>query len=219
MGNLIRHLVNELQKPLPGLAAQLEMAHLVQQSVPAPPKNARIAAVLALLYPNQGYLSQGATDQNDNFRLVFIQRSSRDPRDRHAGQISFPGGSAEPNDLNLETTALREAQEEVGVEPHKVQILGALSKLYIPVSNFLVHPFVGYTSQRPNFKPQTSEVDAILELPFQAFLDASSRAFVPKSFGANLTIQQMPCWQIGEHQIWGATAMITSEMVAVAKRQ
>lgn len=207
MAQLIRQLSVALQQDLPGQAAQLEMAHGLRAPLSPPPPHARLAAVLVLLFPS------GL--QADNYRLVFIKRSSHDPRDRHAGQISFPGGSVENTDPNLAFTALREAQEEVGVPPKQVEILGKLTTLYIPVSNFLVHPFVAYTPQKPDFKPQSSEVDAILELPLSDFFKPKARVNISKTISNNTSLQQVPCWQIGEHQIWGATAMITSEFLAL----
>lgn len=207
MAQLISRLAEALQQELPGQAAQMEMAHSVRQSPAAAPPDARVAAVLVLLFPSG--------IQAEDYRLVFIQRSSRDPRDHHAGQISFPGGSVEDKDPSLAFTALREAQEEVGVVPDQVEILGALSPLYIPVSNFLVHPFVGYTPQRPDFKPQISEVDAIMELALEDFLQPAARVMISKTIGKGITLTQMPCWQVGSCQIWGATAMITNELLTL----
>lgn len=209
MTQLFSQLSGALQGNLPGLAAQMEMAHSVRQTPPNPPPDARIAAVLVLLFP-------GDAEQQDH-HLVFIQRSSRDPRDRHAGQISFPGGSAEDSDPDLAFTALREAQEEVGVDPDQVEILGPLSTLYIPVSNFLVHPFVAYTPSRPNFQAQISEVDAILELPLADFLQPAARTHINQPIGKGITLTNLPCWQVRGHQIWGATAMITSELLALLR--
>lgn len=209
MPQLISRLKEALQGELPGQSAQMGMAHSLRQLPSATPPNARIAAVLVLLFPSG--------IQPEDYRLVFIQRSSTDPRDRHAGQISFPGGQAEDSDPNLVFTALREAQEEVGLIPNQVEILGALSTLYIPVSNFLVHPFVAYTSKKPDFKAQPSEVDAILELALADFLQPTARTTIKKPIGNGVTLNHLPCWQIGSHQIWGATAMITNELLALLR--
>ncbi len=206
MVQLISQLREALQGDLPGQTAQMEMAHSVRQTPPDPPSDARIAAVLVLLFP----VDTAAQD----YHLVFIQRSSRNLRDRHAGQISFPGGSVEDSDPSLAFTALREAQEEVGVDPDQVEILGSLSTLYIPVSNFLVHPFVACSPCRPNFQAQISEVDAILELPLADFLQPTARTHINKPIGKGITLTNLPCWQVQSHQIWGATAMITNELLA-----
>lgn len=192
-----------LQRPLPGTAAQYGMAHAVRRDVPPPPSNARQAGVLALFYP-----------LNDEWHIVLIQRSHH-PRDRHGGQISFPGGRREEADRDLAATALREANEEVGVPTEAVHLLGALTPLYIPVSNFLVNPFVGYTSTRPAFVPQASEVDRVLEIPFAAFQMAGVKKVMDMPIGARMVLQQVPYFSVAGQVVWGATAMMLNELLAV----
>jgi 8-oxo-dGTP pyrophosphatase MutT (NUDIX family) len=192
-----------LGDPLPGPEAQYRMAHIGRpyQAV-APPGDAREAAVLLLVYPWQGQA-----------HTVLIRRSGRDERDIHKGQISLPGGKREAFDPDLSASALREAEEEVGVPRHAVQLQCALTPLYIPVSNFLVHPFFGVTDRRPDFIPQESEVEEILEVPLARFLlpEIRKRADIP--VGTGLVLQDVPYYDVQGQILWGATAMIMSEFL------
>lgn len=212
MSELRRQLERGFNRPLPGVSAQWEMAHQLRREVPPTPPTARQAAVLALFYP---------TLEGDRFKhkIVFIKRSSRDPRDRHAGQISFPGGSTEEEDASLATTALREAEEEIGIDPKRVELFGQLTELYIPVSNFLVTPYVGVLDHpphlEPDFSPQPSEVDRILDLSFDDFFQPAARGLMDKKLRNGITLTGLPYWDVDANQIWGATAMITSELVAL----
>lgn len=188
---------------LPGPAAQKAMAPRMRGEYASPPANARRASVLALLYPFE-----------DRLYLLYIQRTSP-KRDRHAGQVSFPGGSVDPGDRDAAHTALRELEEEVGVLQNDVEILGALSPLYIPVSNFLVDPFVGWLDQRPRFILQESEVARVLELPFADFFTPEARRSGPRELVNGMTLSDTPYWSVGEEEVWGATAMMTGELVAL----
>lgn len=208
--NLRDLLTTALKAPLPGTEAQYKLAHVLRKQVPAPPPTVKQAGVLALFYPDKG-----GSDWNSN--LIFIRRSSRDLRDRHAGQISFPGGSREGVDPNLAATATRETWEEIGVPVDQIEVLGALTELYIPVSNFLVAPYVGYIDHRPEFIRQESEVDAILEISFDLFLDPAARQLMDKELTNGMRLTKVPYWNVAGHQIWGATAMIVSELVELVK--
>ena len=188
---------------LPGPTAQKTMAPRMRGEYPNPPDNARRASVLALIYPFE-----------DRLYLLYIQRTSP-KRDRHAGQISFPGGSVDLGDRDATHTALRELEEEVGVPQGDVEVLGKLSPLYIPVSNFLVDPFVGWLGQRPSFILQESEVARVLELPFADFFTLEARRSGPRELVNGMTLPDTPYWAIGAEEIWGATAMMTGELVAL----
>lgn len=192
-----------LSPPLPGRAAQQTMAPRLRGEYGAPPADARRAAVLALLFPADGGL-----------RLLYIQRTSP-RRDRHAGQISFPGGSVDAGDPDTESTALRELEEEVGVPATAVTVLGAITPLYIPVSNFLVDPYVGYAPQLPPLRLQASEVARTLTVGVADLLEPTARRRGNRKLTTGLTLPDTPYWSVGPEEIWGATAMMTAEIVAL----
>lgn len=168
-----------------------------------PPDNARHAAVLALLYP-----------VNERLHLLYIQRTSP-KRDRHAGQISFPGGSVDPEDADTIATALREVEEEVGIPRKSVEVLGALTPLYIPVSNFLVDVYVGYRATRPQLVPQETEVARTLEIPLTALLSTGVRRVGLRRLTNGLKLPDTPYYAVAGEEIWGATSMMTAELLAV----
>lgn len=206
------HFLDQLRAALakhdrPGSAAQAAMAPFGRrETLKDNSSNSRKAAVLALFYP---------ANNTGDLNLIFIQRSSNDPRDRHAGQIGFPGGSVELQDVDLEATALRETYEEIGVPPDSIEVLGRMTDLYIPVSNFTVSPFVGYTKKRPQYKLQTNEVAALLEVPMSDFFKETARQIANMKLASGASVKNVPFWQVGGHQIWGATAMMVSEIIAL----
>lgn len=202
--NLISRLEERLRRPLPGRAAQYQMAHAVRQDTPPPPPDAREAGVLALLFPKA-----------QDWHLTLILRQNNNPNDRHGGQVSFPGGKREQSDSDLQATALREAEEEVGVDRTAIQLLGALSELYIPVSNFRVQPYVGFVDHQPAFNPQPEEVQEILEVPFRQFLDKQTRRKKDLHLYPQLVLRDVPYFDVHDQTVWGATAMMISELVAV----
>lgn len=166
--------------------------------------NPRKAAVMMLLYPkgNQSY-------------LALIKRNSYPGV--HSAQIAFPGGQVEPVDVTLLDTALRETEEEIGIDSNQIQIIRPFSELYIPPSNFLVFPFLGVIHNEPEFQPQLEEVTQIVEFPVKDFLDEKSVVIrnIDTSYGKGLAV---PTFQIEEHYIWGATAMMMSELKEVLKK-
>jgi len=180
------------------------MAHAVRQSTITPPADARQAGVMALLFP-----------ADDDWRLTLIRRTSHNPADRHGGQISFPGGKREDEDTDLSQTALRETEEEIGVDAADIRLLGKLSDLYIPVSNFLVHPYVGYLGYVPSFRPQASEVAQVITVPVTTLITPDSRQLTDIAISSQLTLRDVPHYAVDSHVVWGATAMIISELVAV----
>jgi len=191
-----------IKQPLPGPAAQFKMAHVVRQQNQTIPENVRIACTLVLLYP-----------KNDEWHLVLIQRTSNNPNDRHGGQISFPGGQQEESDASLGATAIREAEEEIGADPSKITLIGQLTSLFISVSNFNVYPFVGYTNERPSFKLQESEVQAILEVPLSVLQDKMTRQLTNIKISERITLKNVPYFNIEGQVVWGATAMMLSEFL------
>jgi 8-oxo-dGTP pyrophosphatase MutT (NUDIX family) len=203
--NFIQHLERKLGQPLPGREAQLKMAHVTRRLYVEAPSDARQAAVMAALFIKQG-----------EWHVVMIERNPND-KDTHGGQISFPGGKYEAGDASMLDTALREAEEEVGIPRQAIQVLGALSELYIPVSNFQVHPFVGYLDVPPAYVLQASEVQSVLEVPLAIFHDEMLRKVADIRVSPSLTLKNVPFYDVGGKILWGATAMIMSELAAVVE--
>ena len=199
---LIEKIAVALERPLPGAEAQYRMAHAARSSYPRAKQNTRIASVLLLLYPKQ-----------DSWHTLYIQRVSSNPNDRHRGQIAFPGGMRESGDLDLAHTALREAEEEVGLAQDRVQMLGQLTPLYIPVSNFLVHPFIGFTDHTPGWTLQADEVAEIIEVPLSHMRDPLIRRYKHIQLSPRLTLRNVPYFDLEGRVLWGATAMITNEFL------
>lgn len=166
-----------------------------------PRKDAREAAVLMLLYPNNGELY-----------LPLIVRPTYPGV--HSGQIALPGGKVEEADDSLIVTALRETAEEIGVEVSVHQVLGMLSQLYIPPSNMLVTPVIAYAEKKANYYPDPREVAQVLDYSVNAFNNPENQATVSVKAAANVTLEA-PSFVIEERIVWGATAMMMSELLAV----
>ena len=133
----------------------------------------------------------------------------------HSGQISFPGGKEEPGDDSLQETAKRETFEEIGVTQNKVKIIGKLSDLDIPISNFLVHPFVGYMTESPIFCTDPKEVAYLITCPVKTLL---GKPILQTKMTFNDTVFDIPYYNINGEVIWGATPMILREFIEVAKK-
>lgn len=191
-----------LRMALPGHDAQRRMSPSHRVFVPPAGKGPPLTgAVLLLLYP-------GEDDE------LFIPLTVRTQNVAvHKGQVSFPGGAHEPQDDSLSHTALREACEELGVCGDDVRIVGALTPLYIEPSNFCVHPFVAWQSYRPSFVPQAIEVSEVLEVPVSHFLD--ERNVAVEEWLIEGAMRRIPYFGVCGHKVWGATAIILSEFVAV----
>lgn len=159
----------------------------------------RKSAVLALLYPHR-----------ENHHLVFMQRPVYPGV--HSGQVSFPGGRQEPEDLDLTVTALREAEEELGIPASQVHMIGSLTPLYIPPSNFMVYPQVGYMPIRPDFVPSEREVERVIEASLELLLDIEIRQESTIRLNQNLKIKA-PAFIVEGFPIWGATAMMLNELL------
>jgi 8-oxo-dGTP pyrophosphatase MutT (NUDIX family) len=167
-------------------------------------KNPKNAAVMMLFYPKNG-----------RTHLVLIVRNSYEGI--HSAQIAFPGGKYEIEDLNFENTALRETYEEIGVSPDFMEIIKSFTHIYIPPSNFMVYPFMGICKEEITFIPDSNEVSKIIELPLSDFLDDTLIVTVnmSTSYGINCVV---PAFKIEEHVVWGATAMMLSELKDVLKK-
>lgn len=164
----------------------------------------RKAAVLMLLYP-----------KDSKVHMALIIRNSYPGI--HASQIAFPGGKVEVFDKDLSDTALRETHEEIGVAKDKVSVVRAFSEVYIPPSNYLVSPFLGFCNEELFFTLNPEEVSGLIELPLYQFLDESNVVSVSMttSYATDIIV---PAFQIGEHLVWGATAMMMSELKEIIKR-
>lgn len=163
----------------------------------------KIAAVMMLFYPKAGIT-----------HLVLIVRNSY--KGVHSSQIAFPGGKYEKEDLDFEQTALRETHEEIGVHPSKIEVLKAFTQLYIPPSNFMVYPFLGVSKEEITFDPDPNEVAGIIELPLSVFLSNSIlvHSEIMTSYASSV---EVPAFKIEGHIVWGATAMMLSELKEVLK--
>lgn len=200
---LINRLEERLQLPLPGLVEQLRLAPITRLNELKEikiPGNARQSAVLALFYPQYGDIG-----------LLLIKRAVDDTV--HSGQISFPGGKKEKTDKSLQETALRETYEEVGIAPENISIIGILSKMYIPPSNFEVQPFVGFMKNDPQLSTNY-EVESVLKVPVSELTGADSIQYKTIK-GRDGKWYEVPCYFVQDEIIWGATAMMLSELIAI----
>lgn len=197
----IKKLQENLQKALPG-----EKAHRIMEAVSAkylglnPTEETRKSAVLMLLYP---------IDNEIHFPLIL--RNSYEGF--HSDEVGFPGGRFEISDENLIQTALRETQEEIGINPGEIQVLGTLTDIFIGPSDFNVLPVVGYLPYRPDFVPDSREVQQIFELKLDSFLDPNIVGCSEISIPGDLVIT--PYYEVNGHKVWGATAKIILELLCV----
>ncbi|MBP1747150.1 MAG: coenzyme pyrophosphatase [Deltaproteobacteria bacterium] len=192
-----------LRKPLPGIKAQLRMAPRPGSlKLPTPQSTPRKSGVLILLFPSE-----------ETGELCFVLTRRTEIVADHKGQISLPGGAVDPDDPSIAYTALREACEEVGVCSDVMRILGPLTPIYIPPSDFCVQPYVAYMSQSPQFFPQPEEVAEIIEVPIPHLLDEKN--VVVEEWLLDDEVKQVPFFNIYGHKVWGATAVVLSEFAAI----
>jgi 8-oxo-dGTP pyrophosphatase MutT (NUDIX family) len=207
--SFIGKIKKSLSSDLPGLEAQYLMAPYKRLSTHAylnmPNIEPRKGCVLILLYQMEGEICTVLTKRNEY-------------KGAHSGQISFPGGKFDDSDKELAYTAIRETKEEIGISPKDIQLIGELTHLYIPVSNFLVYPFVGYIDSYPQFILNEREVAELIPVKLKTLVAASKNAGTKKIQTSSDLIITAPYYDIHGHHIWGATAMIISEFVAVIER-
>ena len=200
--DLERTLRVKLAETLPGVEAQMRFAPVAPRSGWRPghyPEDARMAAALLLIYPGERGPSIPLTVRASGLA-------------RHAGQISLPGGAADPGET-LAQTALREAQEEIGSDPTAILVLGELTPVWVLVSGFTLHPIVGVTHERPAFVPAEGEVAEILEVSLDDLRDAS-RIRQGTRIREGVAVEY-PYFDLLGHQVWGATAMILGEFICL----
>lgn len=201
---MLKLLENGMKYPLPGKEAQLSMS-------PSPvdlrrfdaklPSNYRKGSVLILLYPFEG-------------KAFFPLIKRPEYLGVHSGQIAFPGGKMEEEDADEVETALREAWEEVGILPEQVKLIGRMSNLFIPTSNFLVSPILGYSEIIPDFVPEEREVARIIQTAISTFYEPTLRKQKVLEFSDNFRLDT-PYFEVEKEMVWGATAMIISELLQI----
>jgi 8-oxo-dGTP pyrophosphatase MutT (NUDIX family) len=189
------------QKPLGGISSQFKLAPKIRkplESAIIENKNPKKAAVLALFYPTI----------NNHTNLLLTKRASY--HGTHSSQISFPGGKFDQNDVALKNTAIRETFEEVGVSQNSIQVFKEMTQVFIPPSNFIVTPFLGFSNQTPNFI-KNHEVDEIIEISLTQFLNETpiSSTILTTSYAKEI---EVPCFKLNNFIVWGATAMMLSEI-------
>ncbi|PIY03011.1 MAG: CoA pyrophosphatase [Bacteroidetes bacterium CG_4_10_14_3_um_filter_31_20] len=202
--DFIEQLRNELQKPLPGIEVQLEMAsgnRLFYKEFKNP-KTPKTGAVLIPLY-----------FENNKPHIILIKRTT--DNGPHSGQMAFPGGMFENGDITLYKTAIREAFEEIGIFEKNIELVGKLTPLHIPVSNIIVHPFVALLKQKPEIIISRDEVESVLQTPVDVFFEEKNRSYF--NFEYDNKKYKSPCFLINGFTIWGATAMIWNEFLTIYK--
>ena len=206
MQNFIKILTAEIKKGLPGTEIQWQMAssdRMIRNFPRSPGNDARVAAVLILLYPHNGSVF-----------TVLMQR--HDYNGVHGGQISLPGGKQEPQDKDIIQTALREAYEETGVDQENITVIGTLTPLFIPVSNNIVTPVVGWTEERPVFTHQQEEVVFLFDADIKKLLEPD--IVKTKQMKISGEMIDVKYFDYEGHVIWGATAMILHELLTLIRR-
>ncbi|RPD98644.1 CoA pyrophosphatase [Aureibaculum marinum] len=194
--------INKLKKiPLGGIESQFKMAPELRKNFSSEDiqeRNPKESAVLALFYP----------DKTNTTKILLMLRSNY--KGVHSAQISFPGGKKEDTDNSLLETALRETKEEIGIDKKEITIIREITKTYIPPSNFWVYPFVGYTNKVPSFV-SNYEVETLIEVPISDLIDDRSLGLknLSTSYMKNIDV---PCFKLNSYIVWGATAMILSEI-------
>ena len=193
-----------LQKPLLGLTSHLKMAPPTRKTELEVAKKAmqfaKKSAVMILLF-----------HEGEKLKVVFIRRSFY--VGIHAGQMAFPGGRYEDSDVTVEETAFRELEEEIGIKRDKIELLGRISDIYVPPSNFLISVFVGYLSEKPFYTPDEREVAEVIEVDFEDFLKPENIAVKDFHVPSVNHAVTAPYYQTTHCDIWGASAMVVSELV------
>jgi 8-oxo-dGTP pyrophosphatase MutT (NUDIX family) len=202
-----------LRSPLPGPAAQERLAPVPRRDWPTGFNAARIrnAAGLLLVFPKprkEGTAERFLPNRDEAYIILTVRAQAL----RHGGQVSLPGGVVDPGET-FEQAALREAHEEVALALDEVRVLGALTPLDIPVSGFRLHPVVATVSRRPHLTPSDSEVARILEIGVDELVNPQH--FITTQRERDGVTFTVPAFRIANVEIWGATAMVLAEFLAL----
>ena len=203
--NTIYEKIQYALNDLPGESAHIEMfprRRVASEEIKSV-KDYRVSAVLALLYEDNGP------------QLILIQRPPY--KGTHGGQISFPGGKMEDIDNDTVQTALRETQEEIGIDPSRIEIYGKLTDVYIPVSKFLVHPYIGFHDGKPEFVLEEREVSEVITFDLEDILNDSILQKRNIKTAGGIMLKDIPCFIIDDRVIWGATALMLNEIRLMLK--
>ena len=205
--NLTRETIKlRLADPLPGIDSHLKMAPKNRAEELLTKKDeihdAKKSAVMILFFHD-----------DTGLKMIVIRRSIY--VGIHSGQIAFPGGRYEEEDGNVQITALREIEEEIGIVRDKIEVLGRLSDIYVPPSNFLISVFVGYLNEKPQYKIEEREVAEIIEIPFAEFLKQDVIKLKDFYINSENVVTNAPYFDITNAEIWGASAMVISELLSV----
>lgn len=178
----------------------------LEEKINVASKTPRKAGVMALFYPKM---------DNQTYLVLILRKTYKGV---HSAQVGFPGGKYENADKNdLQETAIRETEEEIGVSRTEFDVLKTMSPIYIPPSNFMVYPFIGISTKPLIFSKQDEEVEAIIEVKLSDFLSEinSVTATVPTSFNVEV---EVPAFKLNNHMVWGATAMMLGEIKDLLKQ-
>ena len=192
-----------ISKPLPGWESQKIMSPVNGDGYTNVPNNYKPSAVMLLIFPKEG-----------KDHIVFMKRTSKYTQDKHAGQISFPGGALDDTDLTLAACAQRETFEEMGIHQRDYQVIGQLTQLYVYVSNFMIYPFVGWTDKTLEFVKEDEEVDKVITCAIEDFLDPSMKQTTDLKI-RNTILKNVPYFDLEGEILWGATSMILNEFLNI----
>lgn len=206
---LIEQIKLQIIEGLPGETAHQAMApsnRPISSFALKDSKDHRVSSVAIVLHQNE----------SQKVSLILIQRPHYEGA--HSGQISFPGGKKDPSDFDTEYTARRECMEEVGICLDSDNCLGKLTDVFIPVSNFLVHPYLYFHAGPMEFIPDEREVSEILVVDLLHLKDPEAVSTMDIRFANGLSMRNVPCFVFGEKKVWGATALILNELREILLR-
>ena len=199
----IDSLKEKLELPLPGMEAHLKMTpyRALTKTIP---QNYRESAVLVLLYTKE-----------DELYFPVIQRQAY--KGVHSNQISFPGGKKEETDNSLLETALRETEEEIGISQSGIEVIGELTQIYIPPSNFMVNVFLAFYQEEPNFVREEKEVKEVIEIPLSTIMDEKRVKETEVLMQGGLKLKT-PYLDLENKVVWGATAAVLAELKEILSK-